>query len=134
MRRRGSLLVLFSYFHRATLAVSLALVFLIFLNNLVAGLLQLVVPVIEDLLETVGFLSIAIAGECVQNLREFGLSNDRVLDFSNVLVCEYDVALVDSQLERQEKDWNCLLGAFANLELLNLAVVRIWDATGFSIF
>jgi hypothetical protein len=44
------------------------------------------------------------------------------------------VAFVDTEFEWQEQDWNCLLGSLTDLELFNLAVVRVRDLTSLGVF
>ena len=43
------------------------------------------------------------------------------------------MALVNAQFEWKEKDWNSLLCSFTDLELLDLAVVRVRDRTSFRV-
>ena len=80
------------------------LILLLLLGNLILRLLQSVVLEVKDLLEAVWLLAVAVASEGVENFWEFSLANDRVLDLTNLLVSEDDVALVDAQFEGQEED------------------------------
>lgn len=82
----GSLLI-FAVISIQRRPVPLGFVFLpVFLRELVARLFQLVISVVQDPYEGEWFFRAAISRECVENLWQLSLANNRVLYFSNVLV------------------------------------------------
>lgn len=102
--------------------VSSLLVLLLFLSDLVLGLLEPVILEVEYLLERIGLFGVTITSESVEDLREFSLTHDRILHFSDLLICEDYMALVDTEFERKEEDGNQGLGALADLHMLKFAV------------
>jgi hypothetical protein len=63
-------------------------------HDLVFGLLQLVVLVVEYVFEGVSLLRAAVSLELIQHLRKLSLPNDCVLKFSHLLVSKNNVALM----------------------------------------
>ena len=104
---------------------------LVLLQDLIPRLLQFIIAIVEHLGELERHLGVALAGEGVQDLGQFGLANDCVLDFADLLVAKDDVSLVNAQLERQEKDLDsAILVALLDFQLLLLYVEGFWDAKG----
>ena len=78
--------------------------FLRLLSNLVTCLLQLVILVVDYFFERERLLRVTVTSERVQDLRQLRLTDDRVLDFTDILIREDNVGLVNTQLEGQEQD------------------------------
>ena len=97
--------------------------FLGLLGNLVACLLKLIILVVDYFLEGERLLRVTVSREGVQDLRQLRLTDDRVLNLTDIFVCEDDVGLVNSEFKGQEQDRQCYLVTLTNLYLLHFAEV-----------
>jgi len=79
-------------------------------------LLEFIVLEVDYFFEGERLLRVAVASESVENFREFGLTNNGVLDLAYVLVSKDDAGFVDSKFEWQEEDWKSYLVSFANFD------------------
>lgn len=126
----GQLLGCFKLFSLFPLGFATSLRFLIFLflfGDLVLGLLQTVVLEVDHFLEREGLFGIAVTCPGVEDLGKLGLTYDGILDLTNCFVGKDDVALVDSEFEWQENDWDHCRVVLPDLDVLHLAVEGIWD-------
>jgi hypothetical protein len=97
--------------------------FLGLLGNLVACLLKLIILVVDYFLEGERLLRVTVSREGVQDFRQLRLTDDRVLNLTDIFVCEDDVGLVNSEFKGQEQDRQCYLVTLTNLYLLHFAEV-----------
>ena len=65
--------------------------------------------------------------ESVEDLRKLSFSDNCILELSDCLVCEYNVALVYTELERKEEHWDVDSLVLSHLHDLELAGVGLWD-------
>jgi hypothetical protein len=69
---------------------------------LILGLFQFVILEVQGLAEWIGLFRVAISGESLHNFRKLSFTDDSILEFSNSLISEDDVTLVNTKLEGQE--------------------------------
>ena len=75
--------------------ILLAFLFVLF-QNLILGLLEFIITVVQNLCELEWNFRVAFAGECVEDFGKLSLGNDGILDFTDCLITEDDVSLVNT--------------------------------------